>query len=139
VSPYTKRILAITVSLGVAAGLASAQPSRQPDRPDLPAGADRNDPWTYYRIGQSKVKREPDKAADAFYWAARLNPVWAEAYYGRRVALLLRDPRRLTRYLSGDRGVTKSKEAMEIDSLYVYAFTLNPFLVPNSSTCLLRP
>ena len=129
-SRYANRILEVAVSLAVATGIASAQPARQPDRPELPAGADRNDPWTYYRIGQSTVKREPGKAADAFYWAARLNPVWAEAYYGRRVALLLRDPRRLTRYLSGDRGVTKSKEAMEIDSLYVYAFTLNPFLGP---------
>ena len=128
-SPYTKRILAITVSLGVAAGLAAAQPARQPDRPVLPDGADRNDPWSYYRVGQTSLPREPEKAADAFYWAGRLNPVWAEAFYGRRIALLLNDPRRLARYWRGDKGAVR--ETMGIDSLYLYALTLNPFLGPS--------
>lgn len=128
-SPYARRFLEITLCLAVAAGLASAQSTRQPDRPELPAGADRNDPWTYYRLGQSFLTRDPDKAADAFYWAARLNPVWAEAFYGRRIALLLNDPRRLRRYWRGDRGAIR--ETMGIDSLYFYALTLNPFLGPN--------
>jgi tetratricopeptide (TPR) repeat protein len=128
-SPYAKRILVITVGLAIAAGLASAQPARHPDRPVLPDGADRNDPWTYYRIGQSSLSREPEKAADAFYWAGRLNPVWAEAFYGRRIALLLNDRRRLTRYWRGDKGAVR--ETMGIDSLYLYALTLNPFLGPN--------
>ncbi|HEX9130261.1 MAG TPA: hypothetical protein VF850_13955 [Gemmatimonadaceae bacterium] len=123
------RILAITVCLAVAARFASAQPVRQPDRPELPAGADRNDPWTYYRLAQSLLSRDPDKAADAFYWAARLNPIWAEAFYGRRIALLLNDPRRLTRYWRGDKGAIR--ETRGIDSLYFYALTLNPFLGPN--------
>jgi tetratricopeptide (TPR) repeat protein len=129
VSPYAKRILAITVCLAVAAGLASAQPARQPDRPVLPDGADRNDPWSYYRVGQSSLPREAEKAADAFYWAGRLNPVWAEAFYGRRIALLLNDPRRLARYWRGDKGAVR--ETMGIDSLYLYALTLNPFLGPS--------
>ena len=128
-SRYAKTILEIAASLAVAAGLASGQPTRQPDRPELPAGADRNDPWTYYRLGQSVLTRDPDKAADAFYWASRLNPVWAEAFYGRRIALLLNDPRRLTRYWRGDKGAIR--ETMGIDSLYFYALTLDPFLGPN--------
>ena len=128
-SPYAKRILAITVCLAAAAGLAAAQPARQPDRPVLPDGADRNDPWSYYRVGQTSLPREPEKAADAFYWAARLNPVWAEAFYGRRIALLLNDPRRLARYWRGDKSAVR--ETMGIDSLYLYALTLNPFLGPN--------
>ncbi len=138
-SLHAKRILQIAVSLALTAGLASAQsPSGPPSRPELPSGADRNDPWTYYRIGQSSLERKPDKAADAFYWAARLNPVWAEAYYGRRIALLLRDPRKLMQYFRGDKGVIRSKEGMWIDSLYLYALTLNPFLGPKLDHLILE-
>jgi hypothetical protein len=81
-------------------------------------------------MGLASVQKDPDKAADAFYWAARLNPVWAEPFYGRRVALLLSDPRRLMRYFSGDKGEIRSKESLAIDSLYRHALTLNPFLGP---------
>ena len=133
-----KTILRIVVGLALVAGIAPAQAPRQPDRPRLPNGADRNDPWTYYRIGQSSLARDPDKAADAYYWAARLNPVWAEAYYGRRVALLLHDRRRLTQYFRGDRRVIQSAEAMGIDSLYLYALTLNPFLGPQLDHLILE-
>lgn len=129
-SLHAKKILQITFSLALAAAPASPQRAQQsPPRPDdLPAGADRNDPWTYYRLAQSQIIRSPQKAADAYYWAGRLNPVWAEAFYGRRTALLLSDPRMLTRYWRGDKGAVR--EAMGIDSLYQYALTLNPFLGP---------
>jgi tetratricopeptide (TPR) repeat protein len=135
---YVKAILKMAVGLAFVASIAPAQAPRQPDRPRLPDGADRNDPWTYYRIGQSSLARDPDKAADAFYWAARLNPVWAEAYYARRVALLLHDRRRLAQYFRGDRRVTQSAEAMGIDSLYLYALTLNPFLGPQLDHLILE-
>ena len=136
-SKYAKQTLLFAVCTSLIASLTGAQ-QRMPDRPDLPAGADRNDAWSYYRLGQSMLRREPQKAADAFYWAARLNPVWAEAYYGRRVALLLRDPRRLTRYFDGEARVVKSKEIVAIDSLYLYALTLNPFLGPQFDHLILE-
>jgi tetratricopeptide (TPR) repeat protein len=136
VFPYARGILEVTFSLALASGLAAAQPERQPARPELPAGADQNDPWTYYRLAQSLLTEKPDKAADAYYWAGRLNPVWAEAFYGRRVALLLNDPRRLTRYWRGDKGAVK--ETMGIDSLYLYALTLNPFLGPSLDHLILE-
>jgi tetratricopeptide (TPR) repeat protein len=131
-----KRIRGVALILALLTGLAgvhhaSAQDhGAQPKRPGLPDGADRNDPWSYYRIGLASVQKDPDKAADAFYWAARLNPVWAEPFYGRRVALLLSDPRRLMRYFSGDKGEIRSKESLAIDSLYRHALTLDPFLGP---------
>ena len=126
-----RAILTIAISLELTAGAAFGQTGvHQPDRPDLPGGGDRNDPWSYYRLGQELLKRNPEKAADAFYWAARLNPTWAEPFYGRRVALLLKDPRRLARYMRGDKGVIRSKETQAIDSLYLHALTLNPFLGP---------
>ena len=43
----------------------------EPSRPPLPAGADTNDARAYYDFGLSKLEREPDRAADAFYWAVR--------------------------------------------------------------------
>ena len=136
-SKYAKQTLLFAICTSLIASLTGAQ-QRMPDRPDLPGGADRNDAWSYYRLGQSTLRREPQKAADAFYWAARLNPVWAEAYYGRRVALLLRDPRRLTRYFDGEARVVKSKEIVAIDSLYLYALTLNPFLGPQFDHLILE-
>jgi tetratricopeptide (TPR) repeat protein len=131
-----KRIPSGALILALLVGVAGVHPASaqdhgaQPKRPSLPDGADRNDPWAYYRMGLASVQKDPDKAADAFYWAARLNPVWAEPFYGRRVALLLSDPRRLMRYFSGDKGEIRSKESLAIDSLYRHALTLNPFLGP---------
>lgn len=131
-----KRISGAALILALLTGVAGVHHAgaqdhgAQPDRPSLPNGADRNDPWSYYRIGLASVQKDPDKAADAFYWAARLNPVWAEPFYGRRVALLLGNPRRLVRYFSGDKSEIRSKESLAIDSLYRHALTLNPFLGP---------
>ncbi|HMJ18371.1 MAG TPA: tetratricopeptide repeat protein [Gemmatimonadaceae bacterium] len=131
-----KRTPGVALILALLTGLAGVHPASaqdhgaQPKRPGLPDGADRNDPWAYYRIGLASVQKDPDKAADAFYWAARLNPVWAEPFYGRRVALLLSNPRRLMRYFRGDKGEIRSKESLAIDSLYRHALTLNPFLGP---------
>lgn len=130
--PFPLRaILTIAIGLELTAATAFGQGAgRQPERPDLPAGADRNDPWSYYRLALNELKRNPDKAADAFYWAARLNPTWAEPLYGRRIALLLKEPRQLARYMRGDKAVIRSREAQAIDSLYLQALALNPFLAP---------
>src|SRR5690348_18430900 len=87
---------------------------RAPDRPRLETSADTNDAYAYYNLGLAKLDRDPDKAADAFYWAARLNPGWAEAYYARRVALLLKDPRRPLRYRDGDKGTVRPKQLQQI-------------------------
>jgi hypothetical protein len=125
------KALCIAFGITIAARPAAGQRTEhQPERPELPAGSDRNDPWSYYRLAQSQLRDDPEKAANAFYWAARLNPTWAEPFYGRRVALLLRDPRRLSRYMRGDKGVIRSRETQAIDSLYLQALTLNPFLGP---------
>ncbi|HEX6964271.1 MAG TPA: tetratricopeptide repeat protein [Gemmatimonadaceae bacterium] len=117
----------------VAAGLLVTPPhlgaqDRAPDRPNLETSVDTNDAYAYYRLGLAKLDRDPKQAAHAFYWAARINPGLAEAYYARRVALLLQDPRRLVRYWEGDKHTVHSKEIQHIDSLEVQALGLNPFL-----------
>src|SRR5688500_19144708 len=76
----------------------------EPRRPTLAATADTNDWSAYYDAGSRWVEADPKKAADAFYWASKLDPTRPEPFYGRRVALLLQDPRRLVRYWRGDKG-----------------------------------
>jgi tetratricopeptide (TPR) repeat protein len=101
---------------------------KEPKRPRLDPQADTNDANAYYRFATERLRKEPDKAADALYWATRLDPAWADAYYARRIALLLADPQRLARYWSGDRRTIESKEIKQIDSLYLRALTINPFV-----------
>jgi tetratricopeptide (TPR) repeat protein len=99
-----------------------------PARPKLPAGSDTNDAHAYYRFAIDKLGSEADKAADALFWSTRLEPMWADAFYARRIALLMSDTRRLQRYWSGDRRTIQSKEIQQIDSLFLRALTLNPFV-----------
>ena len=99
----------------------------EPRRPALVAPADTNDWQAYYDAGSRWVESDPKKAADAFYWASKLDPTRPEPFYGRRVALLLQDPRRLVRYWRGDKGTVRSRDIQRIDSLYFHALTLNPF------------
>jgi len=100
----------------------------EPARPRLAAGADTNDANAYYQLGLDVLERSPTKAADAFYWAARINPAWAEPFYARRVALLLNDRHRLQSYWRRDKKTLRSPETQRIDSLYLHALALQPFL-----------
>ena len=52
--------------------------------------ADPNDPLVYYRLGDSLRSALPGAADRAFYWATRLDPTFADAYFARW-ALLRRD------------------------------------------------
>jgi tetratricopeptide (TPR) repeat protein len=103
-----------------------AQREKEPRRPKI--AADTNDAHAYYDFAVDLIARDPDKAADALYWATRLEPMWADAFYARRVALLLTDRRRLVRYWSGERQVVQSDDIRRIDSLFYHALTLAPFV-----------
>src|SRR5438552_18521227 len=105
-----------------------AQGGKVPKRPNLEEGADTNFAPAYYEFGMRKIERDPQKAADAFYWATRLDPAWAQPVYARRIALLMADPRLLVGYMRGNRRFLESKEARRIDSLELRALTLDPFL-----------
>jgi tetratricopeptide (TPR) repeat protein len=134
-----RRLAWLTVVLTALTPIATLGAQLQaPKRPELPDGADPNDAYSYYRLATSAIRKDPDKAASAYYWAARLNPLWAEPYYGRRTALMLRDPRKLARYWRGEKGLINSKEALAIDSLYAYARDLDPFLGPQLDHFLLE-
>ncbi|MDB4907406.1 MAG: hypothetical protein JWO05_2190 [Gemmatimonadetes bacterium] len=113
----------------VAAVSASASAQKTPKRPKLFDGADTNDARAYLEYGTVMLKNDPEKAGDAFYWATRLDPANAEAFYARRVAYLLANPRRYGQYQSGDKRVIQSKEMQQMDSLLGRALMLNPVFV----------
>jgi len=107
--------------------LPAQRENEPPKRPALGATADTNDAKEYYDFGILTLQRDPRLAAGAFYWSARIDPTNAEAFYARRVALLLTDPRRLERYWTGEKSTLRNAEIRAIDSLYFHSLTLNPF------------
>lgn len=112
----------------LALGARSSEAQKEIKRPKLDAARDTNSAATYYYSGMQLLAKNPDRAADMFYWASRLDPSWADPYYARRIALLLTDSRRLGRYLMGNKPVVQSQEIRRIDSLQYEALVRNPFL-----------
>ena len=114
--------------LVIAAPVQAQKNGKEPPRNLLPAAADTNDAMAYYQWGLSKLPKQPDQAADAFYWAIRLAPTWADPYYARRSALHMENRTTLWRYVIGQRGVVNSKQVRAIDSLATEALIRNPFI-----------
>src|SRR5918997_1283353 len=131
----------IALAIASFAALAPADAQKKggiPKRPKLQATADTNDYLAYYRLGEQMLDRDARLAADAFYWATRLNPNSAEAFYGLRSARHLADPWRFKRYMEDDRKTIESAEVRQIDSLLARAFMLNPFLFRKFDQVMMR-
>jgi len=99
-----------------------------PKRPSLAAGADTCDAAAYLDEGMRVLERDPWRAADDFYWAARIDPTSADALLARRVALLMTDAPRLAAYMNRNRRALENKTVRQIDSLQYRALTMNPFV-----------
>jgi hypothetical protein len=119
----------------VLAGLAllSVAPLRAqhaaPRRPKLDPGTDTNAAGAYYAYGLRTIQKEPGRAADAFYWATRLDPSFADAWYGRWAASLLAQPAHvLGAYLSGLPSILRAPEIQRIDSLRREAVLREPLV-----------
>jgi tetratricopeptide (TPR) repeat protein len=134
----------LTVALLALASLAAVPPlgaqkkGAAPKRPKLQFTTDTNDASAYRRLGEQMLDRDPRLAADAFYWATRLDPNSAEAFYGLRTARHLADPWRFKRYMEDDRKTIESAEVKQIDSLQARAFMLNPFLYRKFDQLMVR-
>ncbi|HEU4994448.1 MAG TPA: hypothetical protein VFT29_06490 [Gemmatimonadaceae bacterium] len=100
---------------------------KTPKRPRL-ADGDTNSARAYVEEGFRILEKDPRGAADAYYWAIRIDPSMADAFYGRRTAMMMAEPRRLLAYDRGSRGVMQSEEMQRLDSLLSQAFLLNPML-----------
>ena len=71
--------------------LAAGGQSPVPARPALSAGQDTNSAESYVSFGMLQIPDHPKLAADAFYWATRIDPANGAGWYGRWAAHLL-DP-----------------------------------------------
>jgi len=113
-----------SVLLFAAPTLAAQKPVPRPKLRDV---TDTNDAQAYYEQGLRNFRSDPDFAADAFYWASRINPGWGEPLYARRAALLVRKRTLLNAYMADNRR-SRGKELSSLDSMYAHALMLNPFL-----------
>ena len=120
----------MVVALSAAASLPAAAQRLGPpmERPRLRDVVDTNDAKAYYDLGLASIDRDPGRAADAFYWAARINPSWGEPLYARRTALLMKDRSLLFRFYESSRRERVSPELRRLDSLQYRALMLSPFL-----------
>lgn len=125
-----RRTLLAALLLGVFIPCAHAgaqDRAREPRRPRMAATADTNSAGAYYSHGVNLLRNRPVEAADAFYWATRIEPGMADAWYARRIALLMSQPERFGSYMQGNRRTVESREMRALDSLHLRALTLNPF------------
>jgi tetratricopeptide (TPR) repeat protein len=129
------RIIALSARILVACLLAvpcAASLGAQRLGPEVPrpkgAIADTNDAQAYFAYGVRRFESDPEVAAAAFYWAARLDPGFADAWYARRTALLMKDEGLRRTFVNGGRNARDSKQLRALDSLYLRALNLNPLL-----------
>jgi len=118
-------LLVLAAPLGGPVGAQRLGP--EPPRPKG-AVADTNDAQAYFDFGVAVFERDPNAAASAFYWAARINPGMADALYARRAALLMSNQGLRATYINGGRRARESKQMRALDSLYFRALKLNPLL-----------
>ena len=72
--PLSRLAAAIAAVLFLVASPLAAQRGGKPvQRPKLRDVTDTNDAQAYYEAGLQRFRDDPGYAADAFYWAARLN------------------------------------------------------------------
>jgi len=126
--PLLRSVFALASAVFLVVTPLSAQRGGKPvPRPKLRDVTDTNDAQAYYDAGLQRINNDPDYAADAFYWAARINPGWGDPLYGRRAALLMQKRTLLNAYMA-DNYRSRGKELSALDSLYAHALMLNPFL-----------
>lgn len=120
----TIALLLVTLITGPVA--AQARLGSVERRPKLASDADTNDANAYFAHASRLLKEKPGEAAQAFYWAARLDPSSAEALDGRRVAMMMRRFPLLRMYMEGGRSARQSKDLKSLDSLAMRALRINP-------------
>jgi tetratricopeptide (TPR) repeat protein len=110
----------------------------EPPRPDLGPGADANSAQAYFDLGERLMRSHPTRAADAFHWAARLDPAWADPLYARRMAIFMANPQIYQAYVNREARVRESPGVQKADSIYRDALTMNPFLRRRFDSAVLR-
>lgn len=125
--PLRAAVLAVAALL--IASVADAQTkSKEPKRPEMEGERDTNAAAAYYYWGLGQLRRNPRSAQEAFYWASRLDPAWADPLYAQRIAYHLSDLERFWKYLTRTKYVLKAPETKRVDSLLYRAMLRDPFL-----------
>jgi tetratricopeptide (TPR) repeat protein len=125
---------AIVIAIAGAAHAAGVRPMHgqaPPGRPRLAQSADTNDWTVYFDYGAAILRRQPNRADSAFYWASRLDPSRAEPLFARWVAFWLKDLRRFQDFLEESPRVLHSAVVLQADSFYLRALERNPFVPQN--------
>ncbi|MBI2795448.1 MAG: hypothetical protein HYX65_01955 [Gemmatimonadetes bacterium] len=127
------RLLALAAC--VAAVFASPIPTRAqdklPPRPRLAADQDTNDAQSYLLYAVANLDKDPRLSQQAYYWASRIDPNSGQAIYGRAITTLLADDGLLRMSYNGPRNDRDRSDLRAIDSLYLLATILDPFLHRN--------
>jgi Tfp pilus assembly protein PilF len=118
--------IAATGAPSIAPPLAAQKAAKPVPRPKLRDVTDTNDAQAYFDAGVQSFRSDPGYSADAFYWAARLNPGWADPLYARRAAVLAQKRTLLSESMDNRR--RRRPELLALDSLQARAYMLNPFL-----------
>ncbi len=98
-----------------------------PKRPRHASVADTNDARAYFQLGVQMLEQDPDLAADAFYWAARMDPASGESIYGYAVGTVARNRSLLNNFMRRGRN-GGNKDLRRVDSLLFRARIIDPFL-----------
>ena len=123
------RAASLVVAALVLATVADAQKKpKEPKRPKMEASRDTNAAAAYYYWGLGQMRSNPRAAQDAFYWASRIDPAWADPLYAQRIAYHLSDLERFWKYLNGTKYVLRAAETKRVDSLHYRALLRDPFL-----------
>jgi tetratricopeptide (TPR) repeat protein len=125
--PLRAASLAVAALLIATVSDAQKKP-KEPKRPKMDAERDTNAAAAYYYWGLGQLRTSPRNAQDAFYWASRLDPAWADPLYAQRIAYHLSDLERFWKYLTGTKYVLKAAETKRVDSLLYRAMLRDPFL-----------
>lgn len=123
------RAASLVVAALLIATVADAQKKpKEPKRPKMESHRDTNAAAAYYYWGLGQMRGSPRSAQDAFYWASRLDPAWADPLYAQRIAYHLSDLERFWKYLTGTKYVLRAAETKRVDSLLYRAMLRDPFL-----------
>ena len=125
--PLRAASLAVAALLIATVSDAQKKP-KEPKRPKMDAGRDTNAAAAYYYWGLGQLRTSPRSAQDAFYWASRIEPAWADPLYAQRIAYHLSDLERFWKYLTGTKYVLRAAETKRVDSLLYRAMLRDPFL-----------
>src|SRR5215472_383893 len=124
VSPMRPSVVAGLAML--ASTVAAAQ--EVPKRPPLAADADTNDAASYVAWGVTHLDSFPAQAADAFYWAARIDPSSGEALYARWVAAQLVVPKKINDHVAREAAAMRSADVRRTDSIEWRALMRDPLV-----------